>query len=176
MSILKIRLICIPDSVYYHDQATGWLHLKITQEDDRRIGGQFTDKDGNTWTVADSPNIIFDLADDLEVNYPSIWNFNMPKGSHFVYVNLDYGNIKDINNGGDIITCDPITETPRVQDLCEIYPCAAGESCQVAPPYADQAVICKYQGSTDQVRNRTEQNLRFSCFKNRVILYISYII
>ena len=87
-------MICIPDSVYYHDQATGWLHLKITQEDDRRIGGQFTDKDGNTWTVADSPNIIFDLADDLEVNYPSIWNFNMPKGSHFVYVNLDYGNIK----------------------------------------------------------------------------------
>ena len=158
------------NSVYYHDQATGWLHLKITQEDDRRIGGQFTDKDGNTWTVADSPNIIFDLAEDLEVNYPSIWNFNMPKGSHFVYVNLDYGNIKDINNGGDLITCDPITETPRVQDLCEIYPCAAGESCQVAPPYADQAVICKYQGSTDQVRNRTEQNLkRFSCFKNRVI-------
>ena len=83
---------------------------------------------------------------------------------------LVWTTLKDINNGGDLITCDPITETPRVQDLCEIYPCAAGESCQVATPYADQAVICKYHGSTDQVRNRTEQNLkRFSCFKNRVI-------
>ena len=141
------------NSVYYHDQATGWLHLKITQEDDRRLGGEFTDKDGNTWTVADSPNIIFNLANDLEVNYPSIWNFNMPKGSHFVNINLDKGST---GNTGET-TCEPFNENPKVQDLCEIYPCADNESCQVAPPYADQAVICKYNSK------------RFNCFKNRVI-------
>ena len=82
------------NTVYYHDITTGWLHLKVTQLEDRRIGGEFTDSDGNTWTVADSPNIIFGLGADLEVNYPSVWAFNMPNGQHFVHVQVkgsDYG-------------------------------------------------------------------------------------
>jgi len=37
---------------------------------------EFTDKDDNTWTVADSPNIIFDLANDLEANFPSKFRFH----------------------------------------------------------------------------------------------------
>ena len=48
--------------VYYHDSATGWLHLKMIQEDDRRLGGTFTDFNGVQWTVADSPDIIFGLG------------------------------------------------------------------------------------------------------------------
>ena len=34
----------------------------MTQEDDRRVGGTFTDFNGDQWTVADSPDIIFGLG------------------------------------------------------------------------------------------------------------------
>ena len=34
----------------------------MTQEDDRRLGGTFTDFNGDQWTVADSPDIIFGLG------------------------------------------------------------------------------------------------------------------
>lgn len=39
----------------------------MTQEDDRRLGGTFTDFNGDQWTVADSPDIIFGLGCVLNV-------------------------------------------------------------------------------------------------------------
>ena len=43
----------------------------MTQEDDRRLGGTFTDFNGDQWTVADSPDIIFGLGFVLNV----LWFF-----------------------------------------------------------------------------------------------------
>ena len=116
----------------------------MTQEEDRRLGGEFTDKNGATWTVADSPNIIFGLASDLEVNYPSIWSFNMPHGAHFVKVTLvgDAYGADDSYPDTGTTTCGEFNENVVEQDLCEIYPCPANHMCETAPPYADQAVTC----------------------------------
>ena len=89
---------------YYREG--GWLHLKITQLDDRREGGVYTDKKGNSYSFDPSPSFFNDLVgpESYATNYLSVWPFHMGTGQHSIGVHIDLDSVSTAQ------TCQPFTE------------------------------------------------------------------
>ena len=89
---------------YYRDG--GWVHLKITQLDDRREGGVYTDNKGNSYSFDSTPSFFADLVgpESYTSNYLSVWPFHMGTGQHSIGVHID------LNSVSTVQTCQPFNE------------------------------------------------------------------
>ena len=78
---------------YYHEN--GWVHLKMTQLEDRRLGGVYTDRQGNEYTFADSANFYNDVVapSTYDTNYLSVWPFHMGSGMHQAGIQIDLNSV-----------------------------------------------------------------------------------
>ena len=83
-----------------------WLHVKLNELNDRRLGGTYTEIDGHEYDIGQTLNLVDVDVDpfDLTVNYPSVWPYHVASGQSAFEVILD-----DATYDG-VIDCQPFVE------------------------------------------------------------------
>ena len=54
-SFADLTTSALPIAYFFDD---GWIHVKITETNDRRVGGFFVDQTGSGYGIADSEGIV----------------------------------------------------------------------------------------------------------------------
>ena len=121
---------------YWHDQETGWVHVKLYQHADRTKGGNFTeyltecvdDEDGEEVCTVTTigPNPIDDNPNFLGQKFGSAFRYNYVEGKPMILVELDASTIP--LDQGDIV-CPDFEEPTRKHNLYQSFKSIISQKC-----------------------------------------------